>query len=186
MPNPPDERVFIGAGARDGPREANLVEAVRLIAGAGLRIRQVSSMFETQPVGLAGDRTLLNTAFEIESAQPPEELLEILLRTEARLGRRRLPPAVSRAEGPDPGPRPIDLDLLFCGRTVRRSPELTLPHPRLHLRRFVLAPLAEIAPEFVHPVLNVTIAALLAGCADPAWVRPHLPASEWWPAQHAR
>jgi 2-amino-4-hydroxy-6-hydroxymethyldihydropteridine diphosphokinase len=104
---------------------------------------------------------------EGETALRPQALLEACLATERELGR-------VRAERN--GPRTIDVDVLFFGSERCTTPGLVIPHPRLHERRFVLEPLAEIAPDFVHPVLGLTVRELLARCADTSSVQPHLPA----------
>ena len=141
-------------------------------------------MYETEPVDLPGDRTVLNAAIEAATDLPPTELLAACLDVERALGRRRPQrPEISSRKTPqvDPGPRPLDLDILLFDDLVIATPALVIPHPRLHLRRFVLAPLAEIAPHLRHPVLGVDVAALLARCADSAWVRAAFPPEAWWP-----
>jgi 2-amino-4-hydroxy-6-hydroxymethyldihydropteridine diphosphokinase len=109
----------------------------------------------------------LNAVAQGETALRPEALLEACLATERELGR-------VRAERN--GPRTIDVDILFFGDERRSSPGLVIPHPRLHERRFVLEPLAEIAPDLVHPTLGLTVRELVARCPDPSVVRPHAPA----------
>lgn len=151
-------------------------ESLARLAARGVRVLRVSSVYETEPVGLPGDRPLLNGTVEVEGTLPPVELLAACLEVERSMGRNRVP------ERPDLGERPIDLDLLLHGNSIVLSPSLDLPHPRLHERRFVLVPLAEIAPEVIHPVLGEPIATLLARCADPAWVRPFGPSTSWHPA----
>lgn len=159
-------RAFLGLGSRDGERSSMITEALLLLAQREVRIEQVSSLYETAPVGLAGDSPLLNAAAEVRTNQGPEQLLASCLEVERTLGRRRAP------QQPDLGPRPIDLDILFFDDLVMQSPGLIIPHPRLHLRRFVLVPLAEIAPRLRHPILGQDVAGLLAACTDQAWVRP--------------
>jgi 2-amino-4-hydroxy-6-hydroxymethyldihydropteridine diphosphokinase len=109
----------------------------------------------------------LNAAAEVETEGAPRELLAACLQAERGQGRVR---------GEKDGPRTLDIDLLLFGSEVRREPDLELPHPRLHLRRFVLVPLAEIAPEAVHPVLGLSVKELLARCPDRSEVRPFAPA----------
>jgi len=167
---------LLGVGARDGERLGNMQEALRRLAAAGLAIRAVSSVYETEPVGLAGDRTLLNGVAVIGSALAPADVMQALLRIESGMGRART------AGAPDPGYRPIDLDILLFGDQVVQSAGLVIPHPRMQARRFVLEPLAEVAPDAVHPVLARTARQLLAECPDRARVWRHAPAEAWWPA----
>ncbi len=168
---------FIGFGSRDGDRRKNMTDAARLLTGSGVRIEEASSLYETQPVNLPGDRPLLNAVARVRTDLPPRLLLEACLRAEKGLGRQR----EKRPGGePDTGHRPIDLDLLLYGEQVIEARGLVLPHPRLHLRRFVLVPLAEIAPGARHPVLGEAVATLLARCTDLGWVRPLTGASSWW------
>ncbi len=159
--------VFLGLGSNLGDREAAIAEALERLAARGFRTTLRSSLWLTAPVGGPPQGMFLNAVAGGETALEPEALLEACLATERDLGR-------VRAE--KNGPRTIDVDLLFYGRERRDSPGLVLPHPRLHERRFGLAPLAEIAPGLVHPVLGLTAAELLARCPDPSFVRPQAPA----------
>jgi 2-amino-4-hydroxy-6-hydroxymethyldihydropteridine diphosphokinase len=140
---------------RFGDREANLREAVRRLGELG-EVRAVSSFYDTEPVGYLAQPRFLNGAMLLETKLGPVELMRGLLGVERAMGRER--------EGGVPkGPRVIDLDLLLYGDWVLWAEDLILPHPRMEERRFVLEPLAEIAPEWVHPVLGVTVRELLAG-----------------------
>ncbi|HKY32681.1 MAG TPA: 2-amino-4-hydroxy-6-hydroxymethyldihydropteridine diphosphokinase [Candidatus Polarisedimenticolia bacterium] len=169
--------MLLGAGSRHGDRLTLLGEAVRLLASRGLRVALFSSVWETEPVGLPKGPPLLNGALALEAALPPEAVLAACLEVERVMGRSRSPlPLPGR---PDPGHRPIDLDLLLAGPAVLDLPGLSLPHPRLHQRRFVLEPLAEIAPRAVHPVLRRDIASLLRDCPDRSWVRRFASAEAW-------
>src|SRR5262245_28933309 len=159
-------RAFLGLGSRDGDRSSQITEALRLLTQREVEVLRVSSLYETEPVGLTDGRALLNAAAEVTTTQEPEQLLATCLAVEGLMGRRRAP------ETPDQGPRPIDLDILLFDDLVKTRPGLILPHPRLHLRRFVLVPLAEIAPSLRHPVLAEDMATLLAVCKDTSWVRP--------------
>ena len=138
-----------------GDREANLREAVRRIEALG-GVRAVSSFYDTEPVGNVAQPRFLNAALLVETELKPEALMRELLGVERSMGRERVG-AVAK------GPRVIDLDLLLYGDWVLWSEELMLPHPAMAERRFVLEPLAEIAPAWVHPVLGVTVRGLLAG-----------------------
>jgi 2-amino-4-hydroxy-6-hydroxymethyldihydropteridine diphosphokinase len=141
--------------SRFGDREANLREAVRRIEALG-EVRTVSSFYDTEPVGYLAQPRFLNAALLVETELKPEALMRELLGVERSMGRERVG-AVAK------GPRVIDLDLLLYGDWVLWSEELMLPHPAMAERRFVLEPLAEIAPAWVHPVLGLTVREMLAG-----------------------
>jgi 2-amino-4-hydroxy-6-hydroxymethyldihydropteridine diphosphokinase len=143
------------ASERYGDREANLRKAAERVGGLG-EVRAVSSFYDTEPVGYVDQPRFLNGALLVETELEPLELMRGLLEIERSMGRDRVG-AVAK------GPRVIDLDLLLYGDRVVSTAELTLPHPALQDRRFVLEPLAEIAPGMVHPVLGVTVGEMLAG-----------------------
>jgi 2-amino-4-hydroxy-6-hydroxymethyldihydropteridine diphosphokinase len=161
---PSNENAFISLGSNLGDRAGNLLLAVRGMIDAGLQIAALSSIYETEPVETFQQPKFLNMVAELRGSTLPEPelLLARLLRVEYALGRTREVPM---------GPRTIDLDLLFYGNEIRTTEFLTLPHPRLHQRRFVLVPLIEIDPQLVHPTLNKTVAKLLKETHDESEVR---------------
>ena len=136
-----------------GDREANLRVSVERLGGLG-RVVAVSSFYDTEPVGYVDQPRFLNGAVLLETDLEPVELMRGLLAIERGMGR-------DRVGSVEKGPRVIDLDLLLMGDVVGATNELTLPHPAMTERRFVLEPLAEIAPEMVHPVLGVTVGEML-------------------------
>jgi 2-amino-4-hydroxy-6-hydroxymethyldihydropteridine diphosphokinase len=167
---------YVGLGSNLGDRAGNLLLAVRGMLGANLRVARLSSVYETEPVGVRTVQPLfLNMVAELAfaaastAAAPPspEQLLARLLRIEYALGRRRTQALA---------PRTIDLDLLLYGDAQSDTEYLALPHPRLHLRRFVLAPLCELAPELAHPTLQTPLSQLLDAT-------PNAPAVRLWQAK---
>jgi 2-amino-4-hydroxy-6-hydroxymethyldihydropteridine diphosphokinase len=132
---------FVGLGSNLGDREEHLRKGLSAMARGGVRPVAVSSLWETEPVDGAGPAWFLNMIARVDTDLAPEDVLSVLLAAERESGRVRLRPNA---------PRELDLDLLLLGDLQRSTPELTLPHPRLWSRRFVLAPLAEIAPEFAN------------------------------------
>ena len=141
------QTAYIGLGSNLGDREATLRRALELLAEEpGIEVTAVSTFRDTDPVGLLDQPRFLNAAARIESELGPRELLECLLAVERALGRTRT--------GPRFGPRTIDLDLLLYGDSTLAEPGLTVPHPRLHERAFVLEPLAELDPRLVIPGLG--------------------------------
>jgi 2-amino-4-hydroxy-6-hydroxymethyldihydropteridine diphosphokinase len=149
--------VFIGLGTNLGDREENLRTALRLLQESGLTPSRLSSIYVTEPVEVIDQLEFLNQVACFRSDAPPETLLELCLRVERAMGRVRTR---------DKGPRIIDLDLLLSGDDVRSGEGIEVPHPRMHLRRFVLVPLHEIAPDAWHPVFRRTATQLLETCPD--------------------
>jgi 2-amino-4-hydroxy-6-hydroxymethyldihydropteridine diphosphokinase len=148
----------IALGSNLGDREQNLRAALALIRGLPqTNVTAVSPFLETDPVDAPPDSgPFMNAAAVLETALSAPALMQALLEIERSLGRNRT------ESQPKNSPRPIDLDLLLYGDMISSTPQLTVPHPRMHLRRFVLAPLAQIAPGMIHPVYRQTIRQLLA------------------------
>ncbi len=144
--------VYLSLGSNVGDREQSLRRAVRLLDGADLRILRVSSVYESEPRDVRGQPWFLNLVVEAETSLFPRQLLMRIRKIEQQLGRRRLAAK---------GPRTIDVDILLYGNFVIDTGELTVPHLRMAERRFVLAPMAELAPELRHPVLRRTMSDLL-------------------------
>jgi 2-amino-4-hydroxy-6-hydroxymethyldihydropteridine diphosphokinase len=154
--------VYLSLGSNVGNREANLRAAIDALPPAGVRVKQLSSIYETEPVDYLDQPWFFNCVVETETELLPDSLLEALRAIESQLGGQK-----QFAKGP----RKIDLDILLYGRETINTPSLKVPHPRLHLRRFVLTPLAEIAPTLKHPAWSGNAADLLRRVADPSQVR---------------
>jgi 2-amino-4-hydroxy-6-hydroxymethyldihydropteridine diphosphokinase len=147
MPN----LVYLSLGSNLGDRQVQLQDALAKLAAVG-RVVATSSFYETEPVEFTQQPWFLNCAIALETNKTPEQLMAAILRIEEEMGRRRVQKK---------GPRAIDIDILLFDNTIVDSKELTIPHPAMHQRRFVLEPLAEIAPELLHPVLKKTLGELL-------------------------
>jgi 2-amino-4-hydroxy-6-hydroxymethyldihydropteridine diphosphokinase len=152
---------YLSLGSNVGDRERHLREAIRRLETVG-RVGRVSSFYETEPVEVTDQAWFLNCAVALETVKTPEQLLTALLEIEREMGRRRTQ---------SKGPRTIDIDILLFGDIVIDTPGLTVPHPAMQQRRFVLEPLAEIAPEVRHPLLKKTVRELLDALAAGQAVR---------------
>lgn len=161
---------YISIGSNLGDRAGNLLLAVRGLMEASFQVTKLSGIYETEPVGVEGHDNFLNMVAEIRVAGiTPSQMMARMLRIEYLLGRK---------DKFLQKPRTVDLDILFYADTVLENSFLTLPHPRLHLRKFVLVPMAEIAPTFVHPVLQKTMQELLGELDDRKEVRRWMPNSQ--------
>ena len=150
--------VYIGIGSNLGDRQENCLRAVeRLDRMAGCRISACSEWFLTKPVGVESQEWYVNGVASLTTDTSPQDLLKRLLAIEADMGR------VRRERW---GPRNIDLDILLFGREIIRESNLKIPHPRMHLRRFVLEPMTQLAPDLVHPVLGLSMKMLLNNLPD--------------------
>jgi 2-amino-4-hydroxy-6-hydroxymethyldihydropteridine diphosphokinase len=164
-----DQVAYLGLGSNLGDRAANLLRAISALVAADFKLLDLSSIYETEPVDYSDQPEFLNMVAAVTGKLDPFSLVRFCLETETRLGRRRTIPR---------GQRTIDIDLLMFDDLIidenRDGINLILPHPRMHLRRFVLEPLNEIAPDLEHPVLKKKISQLLDNLDDPAAVGVYL------------
>ncbi len=159
-------RAFIGIGTNLGDRAGNYREAIQRIAELPeSRLVRQSSIYETEPIGEVKG-AFLNGAVEVETELAPQVLLRKLLAIERVMGRKRVKGRKAAGRGKYK-PRIIDLDLLFFDKEVVETRALQIPHPRMQERRFVLAPMSELAPSLMHPKLNASISELLSGLKSP-------------------
>ena len=150
--------VYIGFGSNIGDRLAHIQNAIHALSTTeGITLQKISSIYQTDPVGYEAQAQFLNGVAAVQTDLPPLSLLRTLKDIEAVVGRQH------RIRW---GPREIDLDILIYGALCLETKKLIIPHPEMHRRRFVLAPLAEVAPDLVHPVLKETIQTLLQGLED--------------------
>jgi len=150
---------YILAGGNIPVREDYIAEAALILQNSGIKILHCSSIYESTPWGFTAEQNFLNQVFKLSTSLSPEELLNVLLNTEQKLGRKR-----TNKNGYHS--RVIDLDILFYNDQIVESKNLTIPHPRIAERRFTLEPLNELIPEFVHPVIGLSIHTLLNKCQD--------------------
>ena len=160
-------KAYLGIGTNLGEREKNLDEALALITEHIGKVEQASSVYETEPWGFTSENNFLNTVICVDTRLRPSGLLGRILMIEAYMGRLRDEKKYSS--------RRIDIDILFYGEKILRSKALSIPHPRLTERRFVLVPLNEIAGGLIHPKLGKTIRSLLKECPDKSKVRKFRP-----------
>jgi 2-amino-4-hydroxy-6-hydroxymethyldihydropteridine diphosphokinase len=148
---------YLSLGSNEGDRIAWLQKALELLAATCGEIVKISSIYETAAWGLGAQPDFLNMAVLINTDKSPEELLQEIHNIETALGRQR---------NIKWGPRTLDIDILLYNHDIIQTPELKVPHPFLHERRFTLVPLVEIAPRYIHPQLHQTVSELLAACPD--------------------
>jgi len=153
---------YLLIGGNEGDRTGTMAMARERIESVAGAIRSRSSLFETAPWGKTDQPDFLNQALILETGLDAPTLLQALLGIEAQMGRRR---------GEKYGSRIIDIDILFFNDAIIHQPGLLIPHPEIQNRRFALAPLEEIAPAYIHPVLGVSVRELLINCTDPLAVK---------------
>jgi 2-amino-4-hydroxy-6-hydroxymethyldihydropteridine diphosphokinase len=154
--------IYLSLGSNIGERAQNIARAIALLPAHGVRVVRKSSSYETEPVEFLAQGWFLNCVVEVETDLAPGELMRALLTIERAMGRERVAPK---------GPRIIDMDILLFGPLVVREKDLEIPHPRMTERRFVLVPLAEIAPDVVHTVVKKSVAEMLVETGDRSEVR---------------
>jgi 2-amino-4-hydroxy-6-hydroxymethyldihydropteridine diphosphokinase len=154
-------RYYLSLGSNLGDKKGNLTRAVSALENKKVFVRSRSELYKTEPVDVPGQPWFLNCVLEVETRLRPLELLGLVKSIEKKMGRN---PAVKK------GPRCLDIDILMAGDETVTTETLTIPHPRMHLRNFVLVPLREIAPNAVHPKLKKTVCELLQESGDKAIV----------------
>ncbi len=150
--------VVLLIGGNEGERLMFLQQAVEQIEKRVGEVLKKSSIYETEPWGFSAEQNFLNQALVVSTGKSPQETLKECLQIEENLGRQRLSEGYAS--------RTMDIDILFFNEEIIQTTELEIPHPRLHQRLFVLLPLVEIMPDFIHPVLKKNISALLENCQD--------------------
>lgn len=156
-------KVYFGIGSNLGDKEVNIEEALQRIEDRIGPVTRSSSLYETEPWGFTSDDQFLNIAAEAATQLSPDEVLDAVSKIETSLGRIR--------EDVQYTSRIIDIDILLCGDMIINQPDLKIPHPLMHERKFVLVPLNEIAPDLIHPVFDKSISELLQTCSDTGEVR---------------
>ena len=144
--------VYIGLGSNKGNRKKNILKAVKLLKDSGQKILKISSFYETKPYGYKNQKNFTNAVAKLKTDLPPEKLLNLCKKIEKKVG---------RIHSFRWGPREIDIDILFYGYKIHKSKKLSIPHADLHNRTFVLLPLKELAPGFVHPIIRNCISKIL-------------------------
>jgi 2-amino-4-hydroxy-6-hydroxymethyldihydropteridine diphosphokinase len=158
----PTHTVYLSLGSNLGDRAAHIEQALTRLNEEGVRIVRRSSFYQTEPVEFQAQGWFLNIAVEAQTELMPRQLLRVIRFIERELGRKRIVPS---------GPRTVDIDILLFGTEIVNAAELEIPHPRMAERRFVLVPMAEIAPALRHPVMRLTMTELLAATNDRSQVR---------------
>lgn len=157
-------QVYLLLGGNQGHVPTTMKAVSRRLVKLAGRVNARSGLYATEPWEMDTTDVFLNQAIGLQTHLDPISLMKALLRLESAFGRVRNPGVMDG--------RPIDIDIMFYEQQVISSADLVIPHPRLHLRRFALQPLSEIAPGLIHPVFGKSIAALLEECPDPHWVSP--------------
>lgn len=156
---------YLSLGSNQGDRVKNLEDArLKISINPCIQITSLSSLYETEPVGYQEQEWFINQVLKVETTLSPLELLNVTQEIEKKLGRKR---------NIRWGPRTLDIDILFFEDSVLTTPDLTLPHPRLHERKFILVPLAEIAPSLIHPVLGESIINIVINTPDKNLVKKY-------------
>ena len=150
--------VFLSLGSNRGNRQEYLQTALSFLEKRGGKVLKASHIYETQPWKMTDDTNFLNQVIWLETNLDASQMMELIIETETSMGRIR---AKSGYE-----PRTIDIDILFFNEDILNSPSLTIPHPLIAQRRFILEPLSELAPDYIHPLLKKTIKQLLSDCPD--------------------